>query len=77
MGASFRFGEISSVKAIINKSTGDCKGYGFVDFASADDARKALEQLKTRKVQAQFAKVRNESMGHIINLTSSFSLAYS
>ncbi|XP_065839609.1 uncharacterized protein [Oscarella lobularis] len=51
------FGDISSVKAIINKSTGDCKGYGFVDFASADDARKALEQLKTRKVQAQFAKL--------------------
>eukprot|EP00118_Oscarella_pearsei_P017018 m.167362 g.167362 ORF g.167362 m.167362 type:complete len:633 (+) comp38929_c1_seq25:323-2221(+) len=51
------FGEISSVKAIINKNTGDCKGYGFVDFASAEDAKKALEQLKARKIQAQFAKL--------------------
>lgn len=71
-----QYGEISSVKAIIDKNTGDCKGqirvcsipwqfiahcfvlgYGFVDFVSQEDAKKAVEQLKQRSMQAQFAKL--------------------
>jgi RNA recognition motif-containing protein len=51
------FGEISSVKAIIDKTTGECKGYGFVDFVSHEDAKRAVEQLKRRSMQAQFAKL--------------------
>ncbi|XP_062517878.1 RNA-binding motif, single-stranded-interacting protein 1-like [Corticium candelabrum] len=51
------YGEISSVKAIIDKNSGDCKGYGFVDFVSHDDAKRAVEQLKRRSLQAQFAKL--------------------
>jgi RNA recognition motif-containing protein len=32
-------------------------GYGFVDFVSHEDAKRAVEQLKRRSMQAQFAKL--------------------
>jgi len=49
-------GQINSTKAIVDKSTGQCKGYGFVDFDTADGATKAVKQLVTKNVQAQMAR---------------------
>ncbi|XP_037085322.1 RNA-binding motif, single-stranded-interacting protein 2-like [Pollicipes pollicipes] len=49
-------GQINSTKAIIDKSTGECKGYGFVDFDTADAAQKAVKQLVAKNIQAQMAR---------------------
>ncbi|XP_028835645.1 RNA-binding motif, single-stranded-interacting protein 1 isoform X2 [Denticeps clupeoides] len=50
------YGKIVSTKAIMDKTTNKCKGYGFVDFDSPASAQKAVTALKTSGVQAQMAK---------------------
>uniref|UniRef100_A0A8C4NCS7 RRM domain-containing protein n=1 Tax=Eptatretus burgeri TaxID=7764 RepID=A0A8C4NCS7_EPTBU len=50
------YGKIVSTKAILDKSTNQCKGYGFVDFDSPAAAQKAVSALKASGIQAQMAK---------------------
>lgn len=52
-----QFGTIISTKAILDKNTNKCKGYGFVDFESGDCAEAAVKALQAKGVQAQMAKV--------------------
>uniref|UniRef100_A0A3Q2WFB2 RNA binding motif, single stranded interacting protein 2b n=1 Tax=Haplochromis burtoni TaxID=8153 RepID=A0A3Q2WFB2_HAPBU len=54
------YGKIVSTKAILDKTTNKCKGYGFVDFDSPASAQKAVTALKAGGVQAQMAKVRTQ-----------------
>uniref|UniRef100_A0A3B3V915 RNA-binding motif, single-stranded-interacting protein 3-like n=1 Tax=Poecilia latipinna TaxID=48699 RepID=A0A3B3V915_9TELE len=54
------YGKIVSTKAILDKNTNQCKGYGFVDFDSPAAAQKAVSSLKATGVQAQMAKVRRD-----------------
>ncbi|KAK1151028.1 RNA-binding motif, single-stranded-interacting protein 2-like isoform X1 [Acipenser oxyrinchus oxyrinchus] len=51
------YGKIVSTKAILDKTTNKCKGYGFVDFDSPAAAQKAVTALKSSGIQAQMAKV--------------------
>ncbi|KAH6938119.1 hypothetical protein HPB50_007038 [Hyalomma asiaticum] len=51
-----RYGNIISTKAILDKDTNKCKGYGFVDFESPLAAEKAVKALQAQGVQAQMAK---------------------
>uniref|UniRef100_A0A8C4R966 RNA binding motif single stranded interacting protein 2 n=2 Tax=Eptatretus burgeri TaxID=7764 RepID=A0A8C4R966_EPTBU len=51
-----QYGKIVSTKAILDKNTNQCKGYGFVDFDSPAAAQKAVAALKANGVQAQMAK---------------------
>lgn len=39
------FGKIEHMQLMIDTETGRSKGYGFITFRSADDAKKAMEQL--------------------------------
>ena len=55
-----RFGEIKSTKAIIEKQTNKCKGYGFVDYKNPDDARTALNEMKKEQKDVQLAKQREQ-----------------
>ncbi|TWW62213.1 RNA-binding motif, single-stranded-interacting protein 2 [Takifugu flavidus] len=64
------YGKIVSTKAILDKTTNKCKGYGFVDFDSPAAAQKAVTALKSTGVQAQMAKVRNDFSFHL-SLSSS------
>nr|XP_006819318.1 PREDICTED: RNA-binding motif, single-stranded-interacting protein 3-like isoform X2 [Saccoglossus kowalevskii] len=50
------YGKIVSVKAILDKSTNKCKGYGFVDFDSHGAAQKAVQALQQQGIEAQMAK---------------------
>lgn len=50
------YGSIISTKAILDKDTNKCKGYGFVDFESPLSAEKAVKALQAQGVQAQMAK---------------------
>lgn len=51
-----KFGPISSTKAILDKATNRCKGYGFVDFESPNSATAAVNELQTQGYQAQMAR---------------------
>ena len=42
-------GEVASVKIITDADTGRSKGFGFVEMSSAEDAKKAIEQLNGTK----------------------------
>ncbi|XP_066225924.1 RNA-binding motif, single-stranded-interacting protein 2 isoform X2 [Saccopteryx leptura] len=50
------YGKIVSTRAILDKTTNKCKGYGFVDFDSPSAAQKAVTALKASGIQAQMAK---------------------
>ncbi|XP_077978326.1 RNA-binding motif, single-stranded-interacting protein 1-like [Glandiceps talaboti] len=50
------YGKIVSVKAILDKTTNKCKGYGFVDFDSPQSAQKAVVALQQQGIEAQMAK---------------------
>ncbi|CAG9817625.1 unnamed protein product, partial [Phaedon cochleariae] len=52
-----QFGTIISTKAILDKNTNKCKGYGFVDFDSPASAEGAVKALTAKNIQAQMAKV--------------------
>lgn len=57
------YGPITSAKAIIDKDTSKCKGYGFVMFDSVEVAEKARQGLIQSGFQASFAKLTyNEKM---------------
>ncbi|KAF3834026.1 hypothetical protein F7725_025230 [Dissostichus mawsoni] len=47
------YGKIVSTKAILDKNTNQCKGYGFVDFDSPGAAQKAVSSLKATGQQEQ------------------------
>ncbi|XP_015524121.1 protein alan shepard isoform X4 [Neodiprion pinetum] len=52
-----QYGTITSTKAILDKNTNKCKGYGFVDFESPLAADNAVKALMAKGIQAQMAKV--------------------
>ncbi|XP_075592244.1 uncharacterized protein LOC124499479 isoform X6 [Dermatophagoides farinae] len=60
------YGNIVSTKAILDKETNKCKGYGFVDFDNPNSAEQAVKSLISQGVQAQMAKCtdtnRNKTM---------------
>ena len=45
------------MKAIIDKQTNKCKGFGFIDFESHEDAQNAIAELQKKGYTAQLAKV--------------------
>lgn len=51
-----QYGTIISTKAILDKTTNKCKGYGFVDFESPACAEGAVKGLQAKGIQAQMAK---------------------
>ncbi|XP_021698034.1 protein alan shepard isoform X8 [Aedes aegypti] len=51
-----QYGTIISTKAILDKTTNKCKGYGFVDFESPACAEGAVKGLQSKGIQAQMAK---------------------
>ncbi|XP_065189376.1 RNA-binding motif, single-stranded-interacting protein 1-like isoform X2 [Sycon ciliatum] len=51
------FGTIISTKAIVDKATNLCKGYGFVDFETHQAAATALTALKDQAVDVHFARL--------------------
>ena len=46
-----RYGPIISTKAILDKATNRCKGYGFVDFESPTSALAAVNELQGQGIQ--------------------------
>lgn len=51
-----RYGSIVSTKAILDKNTNKCKGYGFVDFETPASAKHAVEELTKQGIFVHMAK---------------------
>lgn len=55
-----KIGEVVSAKVITDADSGRSKGFGFVEMSSADEAKKAIEQLDNTELDGRNIKV-NES----------------
>lgn len=44
------FGEVTSVRIITDRETGRSRGFGFAEFANADQAKAAMEGLNGKEV---------------------------
>ncbi len=51
------YGEISSVKVIIDKFTKRSKGFGFVDMTSQEEATNAVNELNGAELFGRYLKV--------------------
>ena len=61
-------GQVQSVAVIMDKFSGQSKGFGFVEMATAEDASKAIQQfndteVKGRNIKVNEAKPRENSFG--------------
>jgi RNA recognition motif-containing protein len=61
-------GQVQSAAVIMDKISGQSKGFGFVEMANADEASKAIAQfndteLKGRNIKVNEAKPRESSFG--------------
>jgi RNA recognition motif-containing protein len=52
-----QFGEVVSVKIIIDKRTGKSKGYGFVEMDSEASAEEALKNMNGKELAGRNVKV--------------------
>ncbi|XP_071966106.1 RNA-binding motif, single-stranded-interacting protein 3-like isoform X3 [Antedon mediterranea] len=59
------YGKINSTKAILDKNTNQCKGYGFVDFENGPAAQKAVTALQAKGVAAQMAKQQEQDFTNL------------
>jgi len=50
-------GEVASVKIIIDKITGQSKGFGFVEMSSDEDAQKAITMFDGKDFEGRTIKV--------------------
>ncbi|XP_055546144.1 RNA-binding protein 39-like [Wyeomyia smithii] len=53
------FGKIDHIQVFMDSNTGQSKGYGFITFHHADDAKKAIEKLNGLEVAGRPMKVAN------------------
>ena len=51
------FGEISSASVIMDRFSGESKGFGFVEMPSQEEATKAIEQLNETAVEGRNLRV--------------------
>jgi len=47
------YGEVSSSKIIIDKTTGKSKGYGFVEMADEEAGKRAIEELNGAELEGR------------------------
>lgn len=53
------YGEIESVRIIMDKATGQSKGFGFVEMMNEDDAQRAIEGLHGKQIGGRTLIVNN------------------
>jgi len=52
-----KIGQVQSVAVIMDKFTGQSKGFGFVEMTNAEDASKAIEQFNDTELKGRSIKV--------------------
>lgn len=56
------FGPVTEAKIILDRDTGQSRGFGFVSFETEDDARKAMDQMNGAVLDGRTIRV-NEAEG--------------
>ena len=51
------FGEVTEVRLIVDKFSGESKGFGFVEMPSKDQAEKAIEQMNGKEFMGRALNV--------------------
>ncbi|MFH1767087.1 MAG: RNA-binding protein [Patescibacteria group bacterium] len=51
------YGEITSARVVTDRESGRSRGFGFVEFANEEDAKKALEALDQSEVDGRAINV--------------------
>ena len=51
------FGEITDVIVIVDRRTNRSKGFGFVEFANEEDAKKAMESMDGKELEGRELRV--------------------
>jgi RNA recognition motif-containing protein len=64
-----QFGEVTSVKIITDKYTGDSRGFGFVEMTRQNEAEAAIGELNDKEFKGQTLKV-NEARPRVQNQRS-------
>ena len=57
------FGDVSSAKLIIDRDTGQSKGFGFVEMSDEGAGQKAIDEVNGREVSGRSLKV--NQAGHV------------
>ena len=52
-----QFGEVTSIKIIKDKFTGDPKGFAFVDMPNDEEAKQAMDQLNRQELDGQRMRI--------------------
>lgn len=52
-----QFGNVSSAKVIVDRETGQSRGFGFVEMGSDDDGHKAIKGLNGKEVEGRSMSV--------------------
>ena len=52
-----QFGEVTSIKIIKDKFTGDPKGFAFVDMPNDEEAKQAMDQLNGQELDGQRMRI--------------------
>jgi cold-inducible RNA-binding protein len=52
-----KFGPVESVKIVTDRDTGKSRGFGFVEYADADDAKEAMDSLNDTFVDGRKIRV--------------------
>ena len=52
-----QFGEVTSIKVIKDKFTGDPKGFAFVDMPNDEEAKQAMDQLNGQELDGQRMRI--------------------
>lgn len=51
------FGQVTEVRLIVDKFSGESKGFGFVEMPSKDEAQKAIEQMNAKDFMGRVLSV--------------------
>ncbi len=51
------YGEVVSVKIVRDRFSGESKGFGFVEMASAEEAKKAIAELNGKDIDGRALRV--------------------
>jgi len=58
-----RFGKIESVQLIKDPNTGDCRGFGFVEYSQEDEATEAVKELDQQEFDGRKLRVEKSKRG--------------